>query len=382
MINVLFHDDEFWIFIKNNGVAPKTSLSDFYKNLIKNCKVNFNEISKLSGQNNISTPEMKNMLTSGYLRTAYNRISYVIPNLRLCINGEIFQSLSHLSTFDPQCLLSILENKNDPVFSCAAFSMVNISFSFFSIDKSSNISIRFCALTNIVEKIGEEEEKAYISKLKKSLIFALKDDAERLEWLYILNTYPSRFPFIQESLGLALAEMKDIKVITDYINSMYLYPHESKKNSNQKGIEAVAKCLDSFSKHSDEINQKKMWDIAYKRWEEWNFGINNNETYIFNICNSIIDYPVIMYFLEVLDINDNNKIKQKTLDEMHGIQNTWHSSRSSLLTYWFTRLSRLQFVYHTEEIRKAPLTPIISNRTYNLDFNTFQPYLDKFLFQH
>lgn len=165
-----------------------------------------------------------------------------------------------------------------------------------------------------------EEEQLNLGQVWQSL-----SSSELLkEWLFVVNQYPVRFPWIQLGLGRFLATATN-QEIDYYIESINL-----ENNSDD-----IKKCIDYFFEYANEAEQKYFCEQAFQKWNQWDFNK------YFGIRKSCLDKVIIKYF-QSQSSDKLDEFIQFHLTEINNFQNKWFNNKINLYEFIYFNLSKIQ----------------------------------------
>lgn len=109
-----------------------------------------------------------------------------------------------LYNLDEKSLMSILDVKRDIPFIWGMMDLMGKSKAMNIALETTNQTLKFCALSSVLPFSGRDSLNEYENdKLAEVFLDFMKDGNIWQHWMKILNTYPSRYPHIQLSLGKA-----------------------------------------------------------------------------------------------------------------------------------------------------------------------------------
>ena len=300
-----------------------------------------------------------------YHRNHENYKYYICYNLK-----SAFTLLYYL---DEKSLMSILDVKRDIPFMWGMMDLMGKSKALDIALETTNQTLKFCALSSVLPFSGREPLSEYENdKLVKVFLAFMNNENIWQHWMRILNTYPSRYPQIQLSLGKAMAQTTSDNAIQCYFKAIYLYAVDFQ----DIGRNSVAECLESFSKLASEEEQKSAWSSAFEIWDNWDFGVKNRDGYLFEIKASTLDYAVTKYYLECFDSEGRKLLIEELYSKLNNIDNVWHQTSSKHTTYWYLQNSKFQPLYHAEEVsRNTSLPCLIQGKLYKHNYGEYDNYI-------
>lgn len=164
---------------------------------------------------------------------------------------------------------------------------------------------------------------------------------EWARWLAVLNEYPSRYPQIQPALGSALAGASD-EALDAYVASI--------SNASDFGRTHLANALSVFRAKASLPVRQRLWTAAFKRWEAWNFGCNEESRSLFSVARSSFDYPVMGYLIECLSDSQRADMAAELQIRAAAIERDWHSDVTPAISERFKLISTYQLLAHAEAV--------------------------------
>ena len=184
-------------------------------------------------------------------------------------------------------------------------------------------------------------------KVLANLLVRVAADTERWnEWMRTFNRYPVRYPALQTPLGLALADLADSAIGT-YIETISLTTEPA------QGRLLVAECLSAFRQKAPLDRRKALWQLAHSRWRKWGFGVADANQYLFAIGFSELDFAVVGYAAECMDIVERDAEINGLFSELNRVECDWHASLSHSVSAWNRALSRMQPYAHASHVLES-----------------------------
>jgi hypothetical protein len=162
-----------------------------------------------------------------------------------------------------------------------------------------------------------------------------EDVTEWPKWMAAFNTYPVRFPLLQKSLGRALATMSH-SAMSAYIDAVSL-------GSGLSCRSVMAECFRSFRSIAPVEQRLQLWQLAFDRWSNWNFG-EDDEGASLGIRTSALDFAVIAHVVEGMTDEQCLAELSSLAAQAIEIETEWHRDRSHLRTAHNRLISRLYFI--------------------------------------
>ena len=321
-----------------------------------------------------SQQRITSILSSNNWFEIYNELHHSSEDFKWRMSFSLSQSALLLMAFDNKRTLAILDSINDIPLLWGVMDLYGKEVSLNIVLEANSPVLEFSAIAATLPFSNRCELSVIEMELLSRVFLKLSKDEFKFEqWMKILNKYPSRYPQIQKSLGVALAHSASITSITQYVDAIHLF----QLNANDESRPVVATCLESFAAHANESFKKSMWRIAFARWKVWIFGTSSDKEYLFDIKTSSLDYAVTKYYQECVSKEERNLIVNNTYQEMIEINNMWHASSLKLSTFWYLCLSMLQPLFHITKMEmNKELMPLMEGRTYTLQDSEENKYFN------
>ena len=180
--------------------------------------------------------------------------------------------------------------------------------------------------------------------LTQLLVQAAQNPPQWRVWMKVFNEHPTRFPWLQISLGRALAQMPEAALM-DYADAVSLYPwpfvSSVPTTSNQADSRScVGACLQQFRANASESHRKALWARAHERWLAWSFG--GEDQTLMGVCCSELDYALVGHAKETLSPDERLARIEANLSRVANLEGEWHSSFTSLLNVRNRLISQIQ----------------------------------------
>lgn len=164
------------------------------------------------------------------------------------------------------------------------------------------------------------------------------------KWMRTFNLYPVRTKSLQPAFGKSLAG-SDPSAKTAYIDAISL------RVTHGECREAVAACLSEFRKAASLEERQVMWQLAFQRWEAWDFDIACSDVPLTRIAVCELDFGLIGYAVECLKDADLQTMLRTLQAELNGVQSRWYRDRLAFDAAWYRALSRWQIFTYAARVR-------------------------------
>ena len=315
---------------------------------------------------------LKTIVTDNDWPKIYNEYHCNHENFEHSICYSLKSAFTLLYYFDVKSLMSILDIDRDIPFMWGMMGLMGKSMAMGIALETTNQTLKFCALASVLPFSGRDSLTKYESdELVTVFLTFMKDENLWRHWMKILNTYPSRYPHIQMSLGKALALTTSDHAIQSYFKAIYLYTLEF----NDIGRQSVSECLESFSQFANDEKQKLVWKTAFEIWHSWDFGIGDKDGHLFEVKASALDYAVTRYYLDCYDSAERKAFIEELIENLNNIDNVWHQTSSKHITYWYLQHSKCQPLHHAEEMSKNETLKCLMQGVYQQNYGKYEDYI-------
>ncbi|CZY54582.1 hypothetical protein [Enterobacter hormaechei] len=293
----------------------------------------------------------------------YNEFHREADVYKLFLNHYIKSSVDFLYYNCREMLIDALNRHRDVPVLWGVFDYLGEDKALDLAISTNSACINFYTIASIFPFNRIRKEKINKDRISELLLNVFVNLELSGHFMKIFNTFPSRYPTLQQPLGKALASIKSEGLMTLYFNSISLHLYEL--NSDNGGRKAVSECMSEFSLYAEQSFRMSTWKIAYELWREW-FQIKELKAEFLNeikVCD--IDYAITMYYLECCTKEEREAIMLDIINEMKGFSSRWYSTSSAMTSFWYTKLCVLQPVSHAENIAYDVHLPIaMLGRTY------------------
>lgn len=205
---------------------------------------------------------------------------------------------------------------------------------------SKNWTFKFWAFHRSA-KLAAMGEPCFPIEWESLLTQAAASPEEWTRWLAVMNTHPARYPQIQPALGTALAGASN-EALEAYVASI--------SNTGDFARLQLADALGVFRNKAPLPVRQRVWTAAFRRWEAWNFGCDDEMRGLFHVARSSFDYPVMGYLTECLSTEARANMNAELEARAANIERAWHSGVTSAMSERFKLISIHQLLAHAETV--------------------------------
>lgn len=228
--------------------------------------------------------------------------------------------------------------------------------------ESQSAYLQFAAVCRLLSPWDRETTmEVEDTRALKALLLLVSADKHRWRaWMDAFNAHPLRAQILQKALGEALAEVSD-DAVSAYVESITL-------SSSSIGRDEIADCLRAFRKCAALERRQLLWQLAYKRWSEWNYGQFDGYTNLIEVVVSPVDYAIVGYAVECISKQEREDLIAQTLLVASETEDTWHASASDYISDYYRSLSRMQPFVHARSLETEGDDWLMVGRTYLPDY--------------
>lgn len=205
---------------------------------------------------------------------------------------------------------------------------------------SKNWTFKFWALHRSA-RYAAAGKPSYPLEWETLLTQAAGEPEEWVRWLAVLNEYPSRYPQLQPALGNALVGASD-EALDAYVASI--------SKAADFGRPHLAAALSVFRAKASLPVRQRLWTAAFRRWEAWDFGCDDESRSLFRVARSSFDYPVMGYLIECLSGEARAEMCTELQRRAVAIERAWHSDVTPAMSERFKLITTYQLLAHAEAV--------------------------------
>lgn len=372
LVGLVSNHSDFWASLKVTSDKVSEHLIECSKFILGNFSsvTHYNSITNYHEEE--SKKHLRKIVADNDWSKIYNEYHHSHDDFEHYICYSLKSAFTLLYYFDVKSFMSILDVKRDIPFMWGMMDLMGKSKAMNIALETTNQTLKFCALSSVLPFSGKDSlSEDESDKLARVFLEFMKDGYLWQHWMKILNTYPSRYPHIQMSLGKSLAKTTSENAIQSYFNAIYLY----KVDFHDIGRKSVSECLESFSQFANDEKQKMVWKTAFEIWHSWDFGVGDKDGHLFDVKASALDYAVTRYYLDCYDPKERKAFIEELRDNLNNIDNVWHQTSSKHITYWYLQNSKLQPLYHAEKVSKNETLQCLMQGMYQHNYGKYEDYI-------
>ncbi|MEL0642374.1 hypothetical protein V6260_17380 [Pseudoalteromonas aliena] len=355
-VGLVSNHSDFWSSLRSDGDKLPKQLVDCSRFIIGNFSSVIHFDFSTSYHEEKRKEHLRKIVSDNDWSKIYDEYHRSHENFEHSICYSLKSAFTLLYYFDEKSLMSILDVKRDIPFMWGMMALMGKSKAMTIALDTSNQTLKFCAISSVLPFSGKDSlSESESEKLTKVFLNIMKDEKLWLHWMRILNTYPSRYPHIQLSLGKALAQTTSENAVQSYFKAIHLYMVDF----HDIGRKSVSECLESFSQLANEEKQKLTWDFAFRIWDNWDFGVRDKDGHLFEIKASALDYAITRYYLDCCDSKQRKALIEELFGKLNNIDNIWHQTSSKRITYWYLHHAKFQPLHHAEEVSRNKNLPCL-----------------------
>jgi hypothetical protein len=245
-----------------------------------------------------------------------------------------------LRKFAPERLARCIEERQEIFFSIGVRDVLAADAIGFSLSVS-DLSFKFICAASLVDLEEASAPSDSVEDLYRLLLQVAKTDHWRA-WISGLVRYPHAGTVAERALPKALAQLNAAHW-ADFLDAIELWTYAGT-------VEPVANILAAFQGDLDGAPALEMWQLAFSRWDKWDYGHEDKDKHLHAPTVCSFDYPVAMYYA-CLPLDEAQSERARLLGDIASVEQRWFPDVSALVTYRNRLLSRLRLVEHGIAIR-------------------------------
>jgi hypothetical protein len=212
---------------------------------------------------------------------------------------------------------------------------------------SSNRYIEFAGVYQTISNrfAAEQISPADEQMLSRVLLKVARDEPRWRAWMELFNTYPVRYPSLQEPLGVTLAEAPEA-AIDAYVDSIFLSVNPVRPVMPNRNRECIASCMRRFRASAAPDRRASLWSKAHHRWSIWNFDQANSQNHLLSLGRSDLDYALVGFAAECMNDGDMEQVKKNLIADLQTLENDWYVSSMDVISRFHRILSKFQPYAH------------------------------------
>jgi len=263
----------------------------------------------------------------------YSFVDILLRSSVIDVNCFIEETVSFLFWADQDRLINTFNEQNDVIQTYYLLQGLTISEKLLICSKTSNQFVLFECIHEVVNN-RMDLSLTEVDMLAQCIVrFAQEFESSWESFLSYFNSYPIRFPKLQQSLGQALAYL-DENQLRKYIDSLKITEHGTDSLH-------ICNCVKAFLEKSQPNKQYFLLNLFFQRWDAFmSLGLEGSFN-VFNLFKTEI-FSLTIYYIS------NNFSEQKLVDEIEkiiprlkSINSIWFASKILQLSYFHIFLSKL-----------------------------------------
>lgn len=137
---------------------------------------------------------------------------------------------------------------------------------------------------------------------------------------------------------------------------------------------AVTQALEAFRSSASETARRTFWVMAFKRWQDWDFGTTEGSKILLRVTTSALDFAVVGYFVECADSQARDAFVEALARRAKLMEHAWHPNESPVLTERFKLISAYQLPAHAGTVISNQKSWLSSDMLYRPDWENGSLY--------
>lgn len=273
----------------------------------------------------------------------FDGLTHALSIIRTNVGSDQHVAIQLLRLLQPDELSKMLSAKNSLIFSLVVCQVLGGVAPVFALDVE-NVVFKFVSTPYLHEASskGNVNSREILTKI----LVQVSKTPHWHAWLSAFHRYPHFRSVESHALAVALSQLKashwaDFIDVVDLSTSPHL-------------AESIAEILTQFTELAGADNSQNMWELAFQRWNHWDYGRHDESASLPSPRPCSFDFPVSMYYSH-LSAEQLKEEEAKLVDRIQNIEQEWFSSEIEIHTQRNRLASRLRLVRHGQSIASGDL---------------------------
>lgn len=279
------------------------------------------------------------------------------PPIVLSHNWVAIQLLWKLA---PQELARIIRERNDPVVAMGVCEVLRDDAAPFALQVD-NVAFKFLSVPYALNAHSGNVTGTDWRAVLRQMTIQVAQTPQWKAWLEALHKYSSGMTLLDEALADALPQLEQERW-QEFVDAI---PLDIYRGAALPYFEILRR----FAAGVGAAGAKPMWELAFRRWDAWNYGKGEERDFMADPAPCALDYPVCMYYSQqpaqtLADLEHELATAVENIEQLE-----WFPSESAVITERNRLLSRLRLVRHARATTGASvhtLPPPMTHDEYSL----------------
>ncbi|MDC5705620.1 hypothetical protein [Vibrio europaeus] len=348
-INKVSPTGEFWLYLKEE---PSARLIDWAARILCSIRldIQYDELAT-DYHRELAKDQDLALFSSNNWAQIYERTFRSAIYLNHAVKFDMRQSIALLLVKNDTKLLESLEDNPCTLSLWAIFNVIGPEKSLSIMLKTSSDKVEFCSLAatlpfdGTLSPVDSKLDDDSSILLSKAFLKLTTEPIKFNHWMKILSSFPVRYPHIQTSLGIALAEANSFDIVKIYFDIIFSSLNCASDDGNRI---CVTTCLKSFSVRASHELKSKSWAYAHLQWSNWKYGKNSPQFNLSDCTFSVFDYAVSEYFKE-LPPDKVQTVLDELVSNLCNIRDMWWVDHSEMVSEFYILKSQVQLMIESRE---------------------------------
>lgn len=270
----------------------------------------------------------------------YQSLGNLIRHLEVRSTADIRLATILLKELNPARLADCIAAKKDVFFSVAVRDALYEDAAEFALSVT-DITFKFVCVSLLADKRVEDARGGEVEAVRALVLQVAQTDLWR-NWISEFAHYPNGDTVGESALSAALSQMKANRW-QDFIDAIELW------NLPSTAL-AVTKILLPFFQALKEEASAPMWQLAFERWDRWDYGSTEPDKYLLSPESCSLDFPVLIHYATI-PLHETEAEEARLREFISTIEQRWFVDLLSLASSRNRAVSRLRLVQHGLTIR-------------------------------
>ena len=270
----------------------------------------------------------------------YQSLGNLIRHLEVRSSADMRLATILLEKLNPARLADCIAAKKDVFFSVAVRDALYEDAAGFALSVP-DVTFKFVCVSLLADKRVEDARLGEVEAVRALILQVAQTDLWR-NWISEFAHYPNGDTVGEAALSAALSQMSATSW-QDFIGAIELWNLPST-------AQAVTKILLPFYQTVKEEASAPMWQLAFERWDKWDYGSTEPNKHLLSPESCSLDFPVLIHYATI-PLHETETEEARLRDFISTIEQKWFVDLLSLASSRNRAASRLRLVQHGLTIR-------------------------------
>ncbi|AJX72177.1 hypothetical protein [Burkholderia pseudomallei] len=282
------------------------------------------------------TPNAEQEIKVAALQRNYLKISHILPHIMPEAHPVLWAAVRLLWRLDPAKLAEALTIKNSVYLALLVQFTLNDDFPALAL-RVPVMWLKYASIDHMENAHRRGSSNQNWAELLHQLLLQAADTPVWSAWMDATLRAPQSGSLMCIALPKALASLQ-LHHWDAVLSAVHL-------SFSMRSAEPMASMMAALAQEVGETAVSSMWSMCFDRWNHWDYGKNEPQTYLFAPAACAFDFPVAMHYAK-MSSHERNAVEAALTLAVETIEQQWFDSATDLVTERNRLLSRLRLVVH------------------------------------